>query len=149
MKMQKKSLIALAAGSLLLGTTAVMAFGGGHGFGHEGCGHGNPMRTLEQLDNVSDEQRSQLRTLFKEQRNAHQGEREAMRAARQAVQEAIDNGASSEQIRALADNQGKLVAARIVARAEMQQKVAAILTPEQLKELQELRADRMERHMGW
>lgn len=147
MKSQKKRLIAIVAGSLLLGSAGLaMAYGGGHGFDREGCGHGKPMRVLEKLDNVTDTQRDQLQKLFDEQRDSMRERRDAMREGRKAVREAISNGASSEELRALATKQGEQVAAMIMAKAEMRQKMATILTEEQMKELQDYRSEMMEKH---
>lgn len=149
MKMQKKPLITLVASSLLLGSAAVMAYGGGHGFDRGGCNHANPMQALQQLDNVSDEQRTALRKLFDEQRGSMREQRDAMREGRKAVREAIRSGAGTDEIRALATRQGEQVTAMIMAKAEMRQKMANILSEEQMKQLQDIRPERMERHERW
>lgn len=146
MTMQKKSIIALVAGSLLLGSAGAMAYGGHGGCDHNGYKKGDPERVLQKLDNVTDAQREQVKTLFEEQRESMKGLREAMRENRKAVREAINKGASADDIRALANKQGESVAAMIVARAEMRQKMASVLTEDQMKQLQELRDKRMEKH---
>jgi Spy/CpxP family protein refolding chaperone len=150
MKTRSKRLIAIVAGSLLLGGTGLaMAYGGGHGFDRAGCEHGNSARMLDKLDNVTDEQRAQLRTLFTEQRDAMSEKRDAMRENRKALREAIAKGATTEEIRPLADKQGEQIAEMIMAKAEMRQKMATILTEEQMKELQDSRSERMGKHMRW
>jgi Spy/CpxP family protein refolding chaperone len=149
MKMRKKPLITLLAGSLLLGSAAAMAYGGSHGFGKGGCDHGNPMQALQQLDNVTDEQRQALRKLFDEQRDSRRDQRDAMRDGRKAVRDAIQSGASTDEVRKLATKQGQLVTDMIMSRAETRQKMASILTPDQMKQLQDYRSDRMERHDRW
>jgi Spy/CpxP family protein refolding chaperone len=151
MNVQKKRLIAILAGSLLLGSTGLaVAYGGGHGFDRAACDHGAaPMHALYKLDNVTDEQREQLRKVYQEQRDAMQQRRDAMRESRKAIREAINNGAATEELRTLATKQGEQVAEMIMAKAQMRQKMAAILTPEQIKQLQDYRAERQERRMRW
>lgn len=148
MTMQKKSLLALVAGSLLLGSAGVMAYGG-HGFDGKGCEYDKPMHALKRLDNVTDGQREQLSKLYDEQRESKKAHREAMRQNRKALHEAINKGASTEEIRTLANKQGEYVAAMIMAKAEMRQKMATVLTEEQMKQLQEYRDERREKHERW
>lgn len=150
MKAQKKRLIAIVAGSLLLGSTGLaMAYGGGHGFDRDRCNHGSPTRMLERLDGVTDEQRDQLRKMSDDQREVMRERRDAMRDSRRAVRDAINKGAGTEEIRALAAKQGEQVAAMIMAKAEMRQKMATILSEEQMKEMQEYRSERMEKRGHW
>jgi len=149
MKMQKKSLLTLAAGSLLLGSAAVMAYGGGHGIEREGCHRGNQMEALQQVDNVTDEQRTALSKLFDEQRDSMREQRGAMREGRRAVHDAIRSGAKMDEIKTLATKQGNLVTDMIMRKAEMRQKIAGILSEEQMKQLQDYRPDRKEWHDRW
>jgi len=149
MTSQKKRLIAIVAGSLLLGSAGSALAFGGKGYDREGCDQDRPMHALQQLDNVTDEQREQLRKLFDEQRDSMRERRDAMREGRKAVREAIRSGASTEEIRTLATKQGEQVTAMIMAKAEMRQKMASILTAEQMKTLQDYRSERMERYNRW
>lgn len=138
MKRTNKALIAVLAGSLLLGGTgAALAFGGHPGMG--GCDRGSmmSMRAIPQLDNLTDEQRNQLDTLRKVQRDAMRKQRDTMSDAREELHAAMSKGADIATIRKLAEKQGAQVTAMIVARAEMQQKLEAILTPEQRTQLKE------------
>lgn len=148
MKMQKKSLLTLAAGSLLLGSAAVMAYGG-HGFDREGCQRGYPMEALQQLDNVTDEQRTALSKVFDEQRDTMREQRDAMRESRKAVRDAIRSGANMDEIKKLAAKQGEMVTQMIVRKAELRQKISGILTPEQMKQLQDYRSERREWRDRW
>lgn len=146
----KKSRIAvlLAAGLLMGAGTVAMAFGGSH-HGDFGCRHGaGPMQQIEQLEGLSAEQRSSLEGLYAEQRASMKQQRLSMRESHQAVRDAIANGADSAQIQQLADQQGQRVAQLIVTRAQMQQKLAEILTPEQQAQLEQLREERRGRWMG-
>ena len=150
MKTQKKRLITVVAATLLLGSAGLaMAYGGGHGFDRERCDHGSPTRMLERLDGVTDEQRDQLRKVFDEQRDTMRDRRDAMRDSRKAIRDAISNGAGKEEVQKLANKQGELVAAMIMAKAEMREKMATVLTEEQMKELQDYRSDRMEKRKHW
>jgi len=149
MKTRSKRLTAIVAGGLLLGATGLaMAYGGGHGFDRAGCSHGGASGLmLEKLDNVSDEQREQLRKVFAEQREAMQAQGDAMRENSKALRDALRNGAAPEEIRPLADKQGEQIAAMIMAKAQMRQSMATILSEEQMKELQDSFMPGMEMRM--
>ncbi|GAB4293404.1 MAG: hypothetical protein Kow0096_08960 [Thiohalomonadaceae bacterium] len=125
MKRTNKILVTVLAGSLLLGGGAALAFGGHPGMG--GCDRGG----MPRIDNLTDEQRSQLDALRKEQRDVMRKQMDAMDDTRDELRAAMDKGADTATIRKLADKQGAQIADMIVARAEMQQKLEAILTPEQ------------------
>ncbi len=90
-----------------------------------------------------------MRKLFDEQRESKKAQREAMRANRKALHEAINKGAGTEEIQALANKQGEYVAAMIMAKAEMRQKMATVLTEEQMKQLQQYRDERREKRGHW
>lgn len=135
---RSKTLIAVLAGSLLLGGTgAALAIGKG------GCDRGgNPMRAVMQLDNLTEAQRSQLDSLRQEQREAMRQQMEGAREARRELHEAMAQGADAATLRPLAEKQGARVTAMILARAEARQQVEAILTPEQREQLKQQRAQR-------
>lgn len=135
MKRTNKILVTVLAGSLLLGGGAALAFGGHPGMG--GCDRGGmmSMRGMPQIDNLTDAQRSQLDTLRKEQRDVMRKQMDAMGDARDELRAAMDKGADTATIRKLADKQGAQIANMIVARSEAQQKLEAILTPEQREQL--------------
>lgn len=143
MKRCNKKLALILAGTLMLGGTgAALAYGGYHGKGH--CGHhGSPMRALSQIDNLSDEQRDQIKALIKEQRDTMRGKKDSMRESRQALRDAMQSGASKEELQALAEKQGDQVTAMIMARAQMRDRINAILTEEQRTELQKMQQERM------
>lgn len=149
MKASKKSIALILAGTMMLGGAgAALAYGGykGHGgCGHHGGGysHGMPMRALKQLD-LTDEQRNQLKTLVKTQREAMRDQFDAMHDNRQALREAMQKGADEKELRPLAEKQGNFVTEMILTRAQMQKKVNAILTEAQRAELQKIRKQRMD-----
>lgn len=143
MKHSNKRIALILAGTLLLGGAGTaLAYGGFHGKGD--CDHhGSPMRALSQIDNLTDEQRTQIKALYKEQRNAMMDQKDAMRESRQALRDAMDKGASKEELQALANKQGDQVAAMIMGRAQMRDKLNAILTEEQRAQLQKMQQERM------
>lgn len=148
MKRTNKALIAVLAGSLLLGGTgAALAFGNP---GKGGCDRGSmaPIGAVLQLDNLTDAQRRQLDQLRKEQRDAMRKQMDAMSDGRDELRAAMDKGADAATIRKLAEKQGAQMAAMIVTRAEMQQKLAAILTPEQRAQLKDKVPQRFGDGMG-
>lgn len=153
MKRTSKTLVAVLAGSLLLGGAgAALAFGGP---GKGGCDRDGfaPTRAVMNLDDLTDGQRAQIDALRQEQRDAMRKQMEAMRDARRELRDAMNSGADAATIRALADKQGAQVSAMIVARSEVRAKLDSILTREQreqLKERSQQRFDSMDhlRH-GW
>ncbi|MFO7592582.1 MAG: Spy/CpxP family protein refolding chaperone [Pseudomonadota bacterium] len=141
MKHSKKTLALFLAGTLMLGGAgAVMAFGGHHGKGD--CGrHGSAMPALSQIESLTDEQRGEIKALLKEQRSGMREQREAMRENRKALREAMQGDADTKALQALADKQGEHVSAMIMARAQVREKVSAILTEEQRAELKQIRRE--------
>jgi hypothetical protein len=68
--------------------------------------------------------------------------RQAMRDSRDELHDAMEDNANLETIRRLADEQGKQTANMIVLRAEIRNKINAVLSEEQQKQLTELRDQR-------
>jgi len=150
MKASKKSIALILAGTMMLGGAgAALAYGGGYhdrgGCGHHGGGysHGTPMRALGQLD-LSDEQRDQIKSLFRDQRDAMRDTMDKMQDNRQALRDAVQNNADEEKLRSLAKKQGDLVTEMIMARSQMRAKINGVLTDEQKAELQKIRKQRMD-----
>lgn len=143
MKRSNKAISLILAGTLLLGGSgAALAFGGGH-HGKGGCDrHGSPMKVLNKLDSLSDAQREQISAIYEEQREAMRAQKKAARADRQALRQAMQEGVAGDELRALADKQGARVADMIVARAELRQRIHAVLTEEQRAELEQLQQKR-------
>lgn len=143
MKRSNKTLTLILAGTLLLGGSgAAIAFGGGH-HGKGGCDrHGSPMKVLGKLDNLSDAQREQIKSIYQEQREAMREQKQAAREDRQALRQAMHEGVAGDELRALADKQGARVADMIVAKAELRQRIHAVLTEEQRAELEQFQQNR-------
>jgi Spy/CpxP family protein refolding chaperone len=149
MKKSQKMIAALAMGSVLvLGAGATVASGYKHMDG-KGCEHGHSMKgygpgmkamkAVYSLEDLSDEQKDKLDALRKEERNAMFETRDAMQDNRRALRDAMMNGADMETVRKLAREQGNQVEAMIIQRAEARQKLAGILTSEQMDELKSMR----------
>lgn len=104
-----------------------------------------------QLQGLTEQQRTQLEQVRTERRAAMRQHKQALRENRKALRTAQSKGADLNAIRPLADKQGELVAAMVVQRAQARQKVDAILTAEQKRELATLKRQRQERprHRGW
>ena len=102
-------------------------------------GHGGPMQAVWQLD-LSEEQQAQLSALMQERRQEFRGRMLAKQEARRALQEAITaEPYDAERVKQLAEAQGAAVTERILKRAAMRQQIRALLTPEQLVELDKMR----------
>ena len=125
-------------------------------FAHPGFGPGRSgmMRRmgpflLEQLQ-VSDDQRSQIQSIFTDGRETLRPLIQQLREKHAALQEAargqpFDETLVHSQAQEIADVQARL----IVARAQLRNQVLAVLTDEQKSRLSELRAERLERFRNW
>jgi Spy/CpxP family protein refolding chaperone len=142
MKHSPKHLVAILAGTLLIGTTgAVLASGDYHN--RERCGHhGGSMHGLKRLDNLSDEQRDQIKAIMREQRDAMRDRRDEMRDSRRALRDAMQQGADEATLRPLAEKQGAMVTEMIMERAKVRNNINAVLTEEQRKQLEQQRRER-------
>lgn len=132
--MQKKRRWPMALAGLAFVSMAgtALAFGGHHGKG--GCDR-NAMRAVYEVEGLTDAQKEKLEALRDQQREAFRTLRDASRDDRRALRDAMERGASLDEVRPLAEKQGKHVTEMIMLRAEMRQKLNAILTPEQQKQL--------------
>ena len=147
--------------NLLIASILAVTLGGGAALAcdrHDGLKRhdGAPMlfKAVRHLDNLTDEQRAQLRKLYDEHRDARYEQYKQSRDERRALHDALRDGAAPEAIKPLAQKQGERVAQRIVERAQMMAQVRAILTDAQIQQLKEMAAqrgadgDRGERGMG-
>lgn len=138
----------IAAGGLALLFMALPALAQGRGHGHGGPG-GMDRHRLEHLAlrlELSDGQREELRQAFEERHEVGAETRRALFDARQALREQIHADSFDEPaIRRAAAAVAALEADMAVERARQAQKLRAILTPEQVAELDRLRAERGER----
>jgi Spy/CpxP family protein refolding chaperone len=109
------------------------------GFGKPG--HGEPMQAVWQLD-LSEQQQAQLHALTQGKRKEFRERMRANQQARRVLHEAITaEPYDAERVKQLAQAQGGLRSPRrILKRAEMRQQIRALLTAEQLVELDKMRA---------
>lgn len=128
--------------SILLGTTLLAIVGSASAFAGPGnCNkRGGPMQAVQQLNNLTIEQRDQLNNLRNTQRAGMRAQKDAMSDNRDALRAAMRSDADAETIKKLAEAQGAAVTAMIIHRAEMKKKVDAILTEEQRKQLENMAA---------
>jgi Spy/CpxP family protein refolding chaperone len=146
MNKTQKILVAITVGSVLVVSTgASIASGYKHKYG-KGCEHGysmkehgHGMKAVYKLDDLTDEQEDQLDAFRKEQRSLMFESRDAMQDSRRAMHEAMRDGADMEAVRKLAREQGNQVESMIIQRAEARQKLATILTEEQMAELESMK----------
>jgi Spy/CpxP family protein refolding chaperone len=138
MKTTHKRLTAITLTALLLVTAGgAMAFGGSHER-HGGCDRDEgigPMERIYRLNDLSSEQKSQLREIRGETHTALREIRNAMQDTGDALRDAMFDNKDLETVRGLAQKQGEQVAKMIVLRAEVRQKVRSILTEEQQQQL--------------
>ena len=118
---------------------------GGRGAWMGGGPAGALLPPLRRLD-LSDEQREQVRAAIGEGREAARANFREMRAAREALAEAVASATvDEERIRNLAADLGRLTGDAAVRRAQVHAAVWRILTPEQQARAEEIEAEREER----
>jgi Spy/CpxP family protein refolding chaperone len=139
MKPIKKQIAIFTLSALLIsGTGLAFAFGGPKG--HHGYDRGSlPMAALSQLEDLTDEQKDQLSEIRKTTRKSMRELSRAIRDNREDLRDAMDDNVDLETIRGLADKQGKQTARMIVLRAEIRDKINAVLNESQKKQLTDLR----------
>ena len=146
--------LALAAAALLVLNAHVAEAQGWAGRGGRGAWMGGPragasagvlLPPLRRLD-LSDEQRDQVRTVIGESREAARETFGEMRAAREALAEAVASATvDEERIRTLAADLGRLEGDAAVRQAQVYAAVWEILTPEQQAQAGQMQAARQER----
>lgn len=114
-------------------------FGGSRGM-HGGM-MGNPdimLKRLTRFLDLTDEQVAQMAQLVgdKEERKA---QRDAMRDLHERLRQAAEEGAVESQLQALAEQLGQQFAQQAMTRINMMRQMKAILTPEQLERLGEIK----------
>ena len=113
---------------------------GMHGGGRDGHG-GGPGALMRELD-LTEEQQEQLRAVFEQGTARETFER--LRSSREALNDAIDNGADEATLRQLAYEVGTAEGDVAVERARTQAAMLEILTPEQREKWETLKAERKE-----
>lgn len=152
MKPKSRWLIPVLGGVLLIaGSTAFACGGADRGMMKGGRSEHMAARAVYQLDDLSAEQRDKLDALFDAQRDTMRARMDAQREDRHALRDALQADADPQTIRPLAKRMGEHMAEMIVLRAEQRQKLNAILTEAQQKQLTGLQRGRGGSHRkhGW
>ncbi len=147
-----KKLLGIAlAGALALASETAFAQhegrprGGGHGPRGEGMGPVGPMGQLGMLRelDLTGDQREQIRALFEEVEAT--GVPDRLREARESLHKAIESGADESTLRQQASQLGEVEGDAAVEWARATARIREILTPEQKKELEQLKKEAEER----
>lgn len=111
-----------------------------HGGKHFSRDHKNPLKHMSKKLDLTEQQETQIKALFDEQR----AERKANKPEKAANLAQLDPNAAdySTQVAALANQRAEQAKQGVLARAELQQKINAILTPEQQQKMLEMKAKR-------
>ena len=130
------ALCVLAAGPALAGDSGEMALPGA-GMEHHGAmdGHGGAMPMHGRGQHLSEEQQDKLFAIMHAQEPQRRDYEKAARKAREALRELVESDKFDEaKASALAQAEGKAVAALALLRARTDAQVQALLTPEQRKQ---------------
>ena len=144
MNHNRKTLLGFAfAGAIALASVAVAQHegrhrGGGHGPRGEGMGPMGQLSMLRGLD-LTEDQRQRIRTLFEEVEAT--GTPDRLREARESLHDAIESGADESALRQQALQLGEVEGDAAVEWARARARLQEILTPEQKKELEQLKKD--------
>lgn len=104
------------------------------------------MHDLRELD-LSEQQRQQLQALMQTRHDDRKAKRRARLESRKALREAATaDPYDPARVRALAEEQGRMMADMLVRRVDTQRQIRALLTPEQRAKLDDMRAQRDCRH---
>jgi periplasmic protein CpxP/Spy len=137
--------VGLALAMAGAGTVAVAGEGGHRG--HHGRG-GFGFRGFRGLD-LTEEQKTQAKAIFEEQRKAGEPQRAQMQALRQQMREQLDSGkADATAIGQLAIQAHAIGSQLREARERVHERFVAILTPEQKAKLEQMKSERGERGFG-
>jgi periplasmic protein CpxP/Spy len=149
--MMKRTTWAAALGLALAvagaGTVAVAKEAGeGRGFhGRGGPGGFGGFRALE----LTEEQRTQVKAIFDEQRKASEPQRAQMHELRKQMREQLDSGkADAAAIGQLAIQAHALGSQLREARERVHERIQAILTPEQKAKLEQMKSERGQHGFG-
>ncbi len=104
-------------------------------------------RGLRQLG-LSDQQKSQIQTIFQGHKTDLQGFAARMQPARKALNDAITSGANEATIRQAAGGVAAVEADMAVFRAAVRAQVFAVLTPDQQAKAAQLQQQMQQRRMG-
>lgn len=158
----KRSIKALLIATTLVGGAAAavayaMPPGGGAcgygphamGLGRHGMDHEARIERMAQHLNLTQEQREQVRAIVDKHRPQTRALRDQLTESHKQLREIVRSDRFNEnEVRKLAEAQGKLKAEMIVQRAKVQNEIRAVLTEEQRRQLDEMRKQRHEHRRG-
>jgi len=117
----------------------------GPGLG-QGPGQQMPMLGILQRLDLTEEQKEQVKTIFKNNREQTQAAQKAVRDAMQAVRKAVMDEAGEDTIRDAAARAGIAIGDQAVLRAQVATDVKSVLTEEQLQKLETIKEKMKELH---
>ena len=116
----------------------------GMGMGrHGGPGEMGMLRMLGRLE-LTDEQKESVKKITEAAKEKNKAADEAVGEARKALRESVDKG-DEDAIRKAATSLGKVIGDQAVLKVQTKASIKKVLTPEQLKELEEHKAKMKER----
>jgi protein CpxP len=138
--MKKTTIAILAIAVLVLGGVFIFAQKGnrdrfgGRGFGGRGFGGGGFMRMAEKL-NLSDEQKTQVKTIMEDSQTRIKPLMEAMRENHKQAQNLGTDGVfNEEQVNQIAGSQSETMKQLFIEKEKTKAQIFAVLTPEQRAE---------------
>ncbi len=144
------SIVLVAMGAMFIFAQTADKPEGNRGFGKKGHKRGGHAKMLRGLD-LTDEQKTQVKSIMEKSRETVKPLREQMKANRQKLQELSTNDNFDQtQVQSIATQQGSLTAQMIVEKERFKSHIFKILTPEQKAKAAEMKAQRkqkMQEHM--
>jgi Spy/CpxP family protein refolding chaperone len=95
---------------------------------------------MHKLD-LTDEQREKIETIMDENHAKTRAAQRAVEKARKALEEAVSGGADEQAIRKAATTLGTAIGDEAVLKAKTMKDIKAVLTPDQIKKLDELKTE--------
>ena len=118
---------------------------GGPGMGQGPGGPDGMMGVIMQKLDLTDEQREKIETIIDENHAKASAARRAVEKARRGLEEAAASDANEAAIRKAATALGNALGDEAVLKARTMKEIKAVLTPEQIKKLDEIKAEKKTR----
>lgn len=115
--------------------------GGGMPMMMQGGGPDGLMGAIMHKLDLTDEQREKIETIIDDNHAKTSAARRAVEKARKALEEAVVGDANEPFIRKAADAVGKAIGDEAVLKVKTMKEIKAVLTPEQIKKLDELKTE--------
>ena len=137
--MKKKLLALTVSGLLALAPVSLYADDMQSAMGKKGgpsADHVGKMGNMLQSMNLSDEQKTQVKSIIDESRDSMQSMREHIQETSKALRSIMKQPeVDLDQVKSLADKQGAMMSEMLVTQASLKNKIYNILTPEQQQQL--------------